>query len=94
MVYGVSGWDGIWTRRGNTNTFDGEWRKGKTIVRTVTRIERTGDSIKAIRELSSDGYRCVYEGKMKGTGVEGTYRCAGPGGDYGQPAPFKAVVHL
>jgi hypothetical protein len=93
MVYGADNWHGIWTRRNDSNIFDGEWRKGKAIVKTVTRIERTGDSVKAARLESSDGYRCAFEGMIKGTRVEGTYRCAAPGGDYGRPAPFKAVMH-
>ena len=93
MVYGADNWLGMWTRREDSDTFDGEWRRGNATVRTLARIVRTGDRVTITREQSTDGQRCLFEGDIRGTGVTGSYRCAAPGGDYGRQYEFHATIH-
>ncbi|MGO9004941.1 MAG: hypothetical protein ACLQIQ_05195 [Beijerinckiaceae bacterium] len=66
-----SHWDGVWTRRGYSNTFDAEWQNSASdrIVRDVIefmRVEqnsvvlhRLGNNGRYFGELSPDGRRIV-----------------------------------
>nr|BDD47084.1 hypothetical protein 2 [Desulfobulbaceae bacterium] len=93
IVKAPDGWRAIWRRQEGSDIFNGEWHRGDHVVQTVLRIERVDDQIKATRIKSSDGYRCKFEGRVKGATVEGTQRCAAPNQDYRRPAPFQATIH-
>ena len=77
-LVGAGGWTGVWTRRGNSNTFDGVWTgpqgQRETTVVTVTIV---GRNVTANRTQSSDGFLCRYTGQVASDGVtvRGDARC-------------------
>nr|WP_103625988.1 hypothetical protein [Bacillus thuringiensis] len=75
------GWNGIWTRQGNTNVFDARWQHhANPDVTAVLTITRAGNNIYVARRESSDGNNCDYVGTISGYEVTGTYHC-----DRGEP---------
>ena len=76
---GHGNWTGTWTRRGNSDIFDGVWIRGSQRVVTEVRVEISGNAIKATRYKSSDGYTCSYTGTLSWDGqtASGTSRCGG-----------------
>ena len=64
-------WEGVWTRRGDSDTFDAEWRDSETggVIRDVIEFRkirhnsvvlyRRGNNGRYFGELSSDGRRIV-----------------------------------
>lgn len=78
-----SGWRGIWTRRGNSNVFDGRWtRPGATPVTAVLRMQQQGNQVRIERRNSSDGNDCTYTGRIEGRRVTGNYTCEQGGGTW------------
>ncbi|MEX3625036.1 hypothetical protein [Viridibacillus arvi] len=76
-------WNGIWSRRGNTNVFDALWQyHAHPDVTAVLTITRAGNTIYVARRESSDGNNCDYVGTIAADGVtvSGTYHC-----DRGEP---------
>ncbi|KLA23562.1 hypothetical protein [Bacillus cereus] len=72
------GWNGIWTRRGNTNIFEALWQKHSLPdVKAVLTINRVGNNIQIARQQSTDGNNCDYVGTIAADGVtvSGTYNC-------------------
>ena len=81
------GWKGVWTRRGNTNTFDGTWtRAGSSPVVAELTIEIRGNQVSITRQ----GGACNYTGTLAADGlsVQGTYGCVTAPG----PFPWRAVI--
>jgi len=72
-----SGWSGVWTRRGTSNTFDAVWTHGASRVTAVLTIQVQGDSVNISRRQSSDGNDCNYSGRLAADrrSVSGTYTC-------------------
>ncbi len=70
-------WNGRWVRRGSSNIFDAIWihRSGQKVVTPVT-ITIQGN------QVYIDRPNCQYTGTLVGSGVNGTYRCAGAGVNY------------
>lgn len=71
-------WTGIWTRRGQTNIFDGEWRIGASSpVTAVLTMSISGNEVNIARRQGSDGNNCDYIGTIAtdGVSVSGTYKC-------------------
>lgn len=85
-----SGWQGVWTRRGNSNIFDARWGSGTRIVTAVMTINVTGNQVTIARRNSSDGNDCDYTGTIApdGVSVQGTYRCT----RYSGPFVWKASI--
>jgi hypothetical protein len=71
------GYNGVWTRRGNSNEYDAVWTRGRQEVTAVLSITTQGNRIYVKRISSSDGYLCEYEGVVGNDGVSitGTYTC-------------------
>lgn len=71
------GYNGVWTRRGNSNEYDAIWTRGRQEVTAVLSITTQGNRIYVKRISSSDGYLCEYEGVVGNNGVTitGTYSC-------------------
>ncbi|WP_449622283.1 hypothetical protein [Robertmurraya sp. Marseille-Q9965] len=75
------GWRGVWTRRGNSNTFDGRWtRQGSNPITAVLTIQVFGDFVSISRRNSSDGNNCLYVGRVVGNRVTGQNVCTRGGG--------------
>lgn len=84
-----SGWVGVWTRRGSSNTFDASWRNqtGGT-HRAVLTMNVTGNRVTIARQ--DPGGSCNYTGTL-GAGtrtVTGTYGCSWAPG----PIPWQARI--
>ena len=71
------GWNAIWTRRGNSNTFDVRSKKGDMTLTAVQTIEMNGNKVKVTRTNSSDGNNCQMTGTVAPDGihVSGSYDC-------------------
>lgn len=69
-----SGWQGVWTRRGDSNVFDAVWThpNGSTETAVLTISLATGD-ITVTRD--SRGRFCHYRGVLRGNVIDGTYEC-------------------
>lgn len=93
MVYGAEGWLATWTRRGQSDVFDGLWRRGNEQVRTVVRIERLANLVTITRLESEDGLHCVFDGRIEGAQVKGGGRCTPPGQSPHAPFAFRATMH-
>lgn len=67
---------GIWTRRGNTSTFDSVWTRGSERVYAVLDISLVGNRI-TVQRTDADGRNaCTYNGYVESDGsVTGTYSC-------------------
>ncbi len=81
-----SGWQGVWTRRDNSNIFDARWG---SITAELT-ITVTGNQVTIARRNSSDGNNCNYTGTIASDGVtvEGTYICD----NLTEPRPWRATI--
>jgi hypothetical protein len=77
------GWGAIWTRRGNSNVFDVQSRKGTMYLTAIQTINISGDRVSINRTQASDGNNCQMEGTIgpDGVTVTGTYNCQS-GGPY------------
>ncbi|MEK4149733.1 hypothetical protein NST02_22055 [Robertmurraya sp. FSL W8-0741] len=76
-------WRGIWTRRGNSNTFDARWtRQGATPVTAVLTMTQEGNNVRILRRNSSDGNNCEYNGRIEGRRASGTFTCNQGGGNW------------
>lgn len=85
------GWNGVWTRRGNSNVFDARWTMpGAPEVTAVLTINIFGNNVQVLRRNSSDGNNCEYTGTLSGDGrtVTGTYRCTQGGGSWSATITF------
>lgn len=77
------GWRGVWTRRGNSNTFDARWtRQGATPITAVLTMSQDGNNVRILRRNSSDGNNCEYNGQMDGRTASGTFTCNQGGGNW------------
>jgi hypothetical protein len=89
-VKGAGCWTAVWTRRGNSNTFDGLWMgpQGERVI-TVLGITISGRNVTANRTSSSDGSLCQYTGQLTtdGVAVSGSARC-----DNGSPWKWSATI--
>jgi hypothetical protein len=72
------GWDGVWTRRGNTNVFDAVWTKGPHTVTAVLTMEIRGSNLHISRRHGSDGVDFDYTGALvaNDTKAIGSYSAA------------------
>jgi hypothetical protein len=73
------GYNGVWTRRGNTNEYDAVWSRGRQQITGVLSVTTQGNRIFIKRLQSTDGVTCEYEGTVSadGTTINGTYGCGG-----------------
>ncbi len=79
------GWQGVWTRRGNSNVFDARWtQSGQTPVTAVLTIRIQGNNVRVERRSSSDGNNCDYRGTLSADGrtVSGQFTCDRGGGSW------------
>lgn len=77
------GWRGVWTRRGNSNTFDARWtRQGAAPITAVLRMQQDGNNIRIQRRNSSDGNNCEYTGRIEGRNARGSFNCDQGGGSW------------
>jgi hypothetical protein len=83
-----SGWDGIWTRRGNSNVFDAIWTAGNAAGTAVLTITIQDDRVTVIRGNSSNGVNYTYTGTLShfGSRVSGAYT------DGKNMMPWKATI--
>jgi hypothetical protein len=72
-------YNGVWTRRGNTNEYDAVWTRGRQQITGVLSITTQGNRVFIKRLQSTDGQLCEYEGTVSADGVtiNGTYGCSG-----------------
>lgn len=78
-------WRAVWTRRGNSNNFDGRWTQpGQTAVTAVLTITIEGNNVRVVRRNSSDGNNCTYRGTLSQNGrtVTGQFTCDRGGGNW------------
>jgi hypothetical protein len=90
IVTGAGGWSAIWTRRENSNIYDGLWTGPQgQILKTVIEIKISGDKMTGTRTSSGDGILCNYTGQMSlnGLSVSGTASCT-----TGPPWNWSAVI--
>ena len=98
-----NGWNGVWTRRGESAVFDAVWIKGNERVTAVLTIHRNGPNsvtIERYDNLTNMGYD--YLGTLMGDGtVQGTVRVRTSGAsapfmarieERREPAPFEAPL--
>jgi hypothetical protein len=84
--YEVGGWNGTWTRRGNSSIFDAVYKlNGEPDVNSILDISVSGNSVNITRTDSPSKWaisNCSYEGKISsdGVSVSGTYFCVGTDG--------------
>ncbi|WP_095532672.1 hypothetical protein [Domibacillus epiphyticus] len=79
------GWRAVWTRRGNSNVFDGRWtRQGQRDITAVLTIYIQGSNVRVERRNSSDGNNCNYTGTLSqnGRNASGRYTCDRGGGSW------------
>ena len=88
----VAGWTAIWTRRGSSNTFDGQWvnPNGQRTHGVIT-ISIVDTDVRVSRQ-DAPGYTCNYSGTLEadGTTVSGEYGCNQPG--YEGPYRWGATI--
>jgi len=84
-----SGWNAVWTRRGQSNVFDAVWKLGARQTTALLTIQIQGNQVLIKRQNSSDGNNCVYRGLImrNGVNVTGTYTCSSSG-----PHKWRAVI--
>jgi hypothetical protein len=77
------GWAATWTRRGNSNVFDVQSRKGGMLLTAINTINISGNRVSISRTNASDGNNCDMQGTIDqdGVTVSGTYSCRS-GGPY------------
>lgn len=79
------GWTGVWTRRGNSNVFDGRWTQpGQRDITAVLSIYLQGNNVRIERRNSSDGNNCEYRGTLSNDGrtASGQFTCDRGGGSW------------
>lgn len=79
------GWNGVWTRRGNSNVFDARWTQpGQRDVTAVLTIYLQGNNVRIERRNSSDGNNCDYTGTLSSDGrtASGQFTCDQGGGGW------------
>jgi hypothetical protein len=71
------GYNGIWTRRTNSNEYDAVWTRGRQTIRGVLSITTQGNRVFIKRLQSTDNQLCEYEGTVNtdGVNINGTYSC-------------------
>lgn len=75
-----SGWQGVWTRVGRSNTFQAVWTKGSQVVRANLQMTVQGNTVSISRDdtlgpgVGKAG--CAYTGVIRGNTVSGQYNCA------------------
>lgn len=72
------GWDGTWTRRGNSNVFDAVWTKAGERETAMLTISIRGSEVSVLRD-NGRNRTCRYDGRLHGNTVQGSYRCDGSG---------------
>jgi hypothetical protein len=84
------GWRATWTRRGNSNVFDVQSRKGDMSLTAVHTINISGNRVSVSRTYASDGNNCEMQGTINpdGVTVNGTYSCRS-GGPYSWSAKIN-----
>ncbi|WP_309088120.1 hypothetical protein [Domibacillus sp.] len=78
-------WRAVWTRRGNSNVFDGRWSlAGQPDITAVLTIYTAGSFVFVLRRNSSDGNNCNYTGNFGADGrtVSGQFICNRGGGTW------------
>ncbi len=85
-----NGWDGVWTRRGNSNVFDAVWTRGAGRVQAVlTMTLSSGNQVVIHRRDSNDGVQVDYVGTIDRQGrVTGTGRIVGSASTF----PWHATI--
>jgi hypothetical protein len=81
------GWTGSWSRRGQSDVFDGVWRKGSDQFTAVLTITLMGNAVRVQRRNATLGGDCEFNGMVGDDGltVSGTNVCT-----HGQgPATLK-----
>jgi hypothetical protein len=83
------GWRGTWTRRGESNTFDGVWRHEGRQDSATLEITVRGDQVSAVRTQRRG--QCTYTGVMAANlrSASGAYTCAW---DHGPPNAWSATI--
>ncbi|HOW54594.1 MAG TPA: hypothetical protein PLR60_08050 [Syntrophorhabdaceae bacterium] len=84
-----SGWSGVWTRRGTSNTFDAVWTtRGQPQERAVLTIGIRGNDVNVARRQQRG--TCTYRGNLDSDmrTVSGTYGCSWAPG----PIPWRATI--
>ncbi len=73
------GYNGVWTRRGNSNEYEAVWTRGRQQINGVLSITTQGNRIFVKRLQSTDNQLCEYEGTVSADGVtiNGMYGCSG-----------------
>jgi hypothetical protein len=71
------GWNGIWTRRGNSNVFDAVWTKAGQQFTAVLTISINGNRVNVKRRNATLGGNCELNGILgvDGVTVTGTNIC-------------------
>lgn len=95
-----SGWQGVWTRRGNSSVFEARWGSGPGAVAAVLTISLAGNRVTIQRRSSTDGNDCDYTGTIAvdGVTVQGTYTCTRQERSFpwlsapGPPKPWRATI--
>lgn len=84
------GWRATWTRRGNSNVFDVQSRKGEMFLTAIHTIDIRGNRVSISRTNASDGNNCEMQGTIDpdGVSVTGTYSCRS-GGPYNWSAKIN-----
>ncbi len=73
------GYNGVWTRRLNSNEYDAVWTRGRQQITGVLSITTQGNRVFIKRLQSTDNQLCEYEGTVSADGVtiNGMYGCSG-----------------
>ncbi len=68
-------YNGVWTRRGDSNVFDAVWTCGDSRVTAILTIQIRGNRVYVQRRYGSEGGDLDYRGNLSsdGTRVSGTY---------------------
>jgi hypothetical protein len=96
--YEVGGWNGTWTRRGNSSIFDAVYKlNGEPDVNSILDISVSGNSLSITRRDSPSKWAissCNYEGKISsdGVSVSGTYSCVSTDGTKIGPYSWNATI--
>lgn len=88
-----SGWDGVWRRRGDSNTFDARWTKpggGYVAAELHMQIDDSG-RVRIDRRDTGSNLECQYFGQLSDDGhsVSGRYRCTNSGDGHSWAATIQ-----
>lgn len=88
-----AGWQGTWTRLGNSNQFNAIWtHPSGGVVRAFLTMTIVGNNVAVIRRDtfgSRVGKGCRYSGKIRGNQVDGVYNCDWSRGNH----PWSALIN-